>query len=142
MTNVAITPLFEKLIDEDIEEQFEKNPKRFSTFDQFQESIAEDLSRLLNSRVSITWKNNPIKTPYAYGVNVVAPGSAENVFEIQELQSRIDGAIKQFEPRLINARSTVTGAGSVPGSVFANIDAEVNLENRKAPLSFPIVITG
>jgi type VI secretion system lysozyme-like protein len=140
MTNAAITSLFEKLIDENPEELFEKKPKRFSTFNELQESIFRDLSRLLNTRVSIFWKENKITVPYSYGVNVTAPMSAENVFEIQELETRIDNVIRQFEPRLINAKSQVLNVGNDPSSVFINIEATVILEDRKTPLSFPIVI--
>ncbi|MDR1236011.1 MAG: type VI secretion system baseplate subunit TssE [Holosporaceae bacterium] len=142
MENVSFTPLFERLTDDKPEESFEKKPKRFSTFRELQESIITDLSRLLNTRVSPFWKKCAGKTaiPYSYGVNVTAPASAENVFEIQELESRIDGVIRQFEPRLINAKSRVVGVGSDPSNVFVNIDAVINVENRRAILSFPIVI--
>jgi predicted component of type VI protein secretion system len=140
MTNIAIASLFEKLIDENTEEPFEQKPKRFYTFNEFQESILKDLTCLLNAKVSISWKSNPITTPYSYGVNVTAPTSAENVFEIQDLQFRIDDVIRRFESRLINAKSTVIGVGSDPSGVFVNIDATIALENRKTPLSFPVVI--
>ncbi|MDR0968829.1 MAG: type VI secretion system baseplate subunit TssE [Holosporaceae bacterium] len=140
MSDVAITSLFEKLIDENADESFEKTPKRFATFAEFQDSIAQDLTRLLNSKVATAWRKNPITTPYAYGAIVTAPAAAEDVFEIQELQSRIDDAIRKFEPRLINAKSTFVGVGNDSSVAFVTIDATVNLENRKAPLSFPITI--
>ncbi|MDR2781031.1 MAG: type VI secretion system baseplate subunit TssE [Holosporaceae bacterium] len=142
MEGAAIIPLFERLIDDNQDELFEKNTKRISTFREFQESILRDLSRLLNTRVSVSWKNYPSKItiPYSYGVNVTAPMSVENVFEIRELESRIDDVIRKFEPRLINAKSQVVGVGSGPSGVFVNIEAIVNIENRKTPLSFPIVI--
>ncbi|MDR2157828.1 MAG: type VI secretion system baseplate subunit TssE [Holosporaceae bacterium] len=140
MTQAAIIPLFEKLIDENSEEPFEKNPKRFHTLKESQNSILQDLSRLLNTRVASFIKDYPDKIPYSYGINVTAPTSAESVFEIQELESRINGVIKQFEPRLINANAKVTGVGNDSSVVFVNIDATAIIENRKIPLSFPIVV--
>ncbi|MDR2107360.1 MAG: type VI secretion system baseplate subunit TssE [Holosporaceae bacterium] len=143
MTNAAIVPLFERLTDENPEVPFEKTPKRFSTFEELQNSILNDLTCLLNTRVSNSWADNvkeKITAPYAYGVNVTAPTSASNVFEIQRLEAKIDAVIKQFEPRLINAKSRVAGTGKNPCSVFVNIEATVLLDNRKTPLSFPIVM--
>jgi type VI secretion system protein ImpF len=142
MENVATVPLFERLIDDNPDEQFEKYPKRFSNFQELQDSIARDLSFLLNTRVSLFWKNCCEKTtiPYCYGVNVTAPTSAENVFEIRELESRVNDVVRQFEPRLGNVKSQVVGVGTDPGCVFVSIDATVNIENRKTPLSFPVAI--
>jgi type VI secretion system protein ImpF len=138
MANVAITSLFDKLIDENPEESFEKNPKRFFTIGELQDSILKDLTYLLNTRVSPFWKQN--RLPFSYGVNITAPMSVENVFEIQELESRIDEVIGQFEPRLINAKSTVVNMGNDPSAIFVTIDAMIHSENHRTPLSFPLVI--
>ncbi|MDR1333611.1 MAG: type VI secretion system baseplate subunit TssE [Holosporaceae bacterium] len=142
MENVATVPLFERLIDDNPEEPFEKHPKRFLTFRELQESILRDLSCLLNTRASLFWKDcaGNAAIPYSYGVNVTAPTSAENVFEIQTLESRIDGVVRLFESRLTNAKSNVMGSGRDPSNVFVNIEATMNIEHRKMPLSFPIVI--
>jgi type VI secretion system lysozyme-like protein len=142
MKNAATVSLFERLIDEDPDESFEKHPKKFLNFRELQESLARDLSRLLNTRVSQFWKDNFGKTtvPYSYGVNITAPASAENVFEIHGLESNIDDAIRRFEPRLINAKSHVIGTYRDPSRVFIDIEATINIENRKTQLSFPIAI--
>jgi type VI secretion system lysozyme-like protein len=142
MTNAAMASLFEKLIDENLDEPFEKNPKRFLTFNELQNSILNDLSRLLNTKVSNIWKNSAAKVtiPYSYGINITAPTSAESIFEIQALESRIDAVIRQFEPRLIDAKSHFVGIGKDPSSIFVNIDAMILRENRRTPLSFPVVV--
>jgi type VI secretion system lysozyme-like protein len=136
-----LTALFEKLTDEDPETQFERIPKRISDVDELKRSIIEDLSRLLNTRVAPLWKNIcKITTPFSYGVNVTAPTSAENVFEIQELEARINDVIKQFEPRLLDIQSHVVNVGSDPSILFVNVEATVKVEDRKIPLSFPIIV--
>ncbi|MDR0753336.1 MAG: type VI secretion system baseplate subunit TssE [Holosporaceae bacterium] len=140
MTNTAATTLFEKLIDENPEESYEKKIMEFSTVNHMHDSILKDLSYLLNTRVSSFWKRIGNKIPYSYGVNITAPSSAENVFEIQELESNINDAIGQFEPRLINAKSQVINFGNDPSCIFVNIEAQVIFENRKIPLSFPIIL--
>ncbi|MDR3179954.1 MAG: type VI secretion system baseplate subunit TssE [Holosporaceae bacterium] len=143
MTNAAITPLFEKLIDEDTDVPFEKKPKRFSSPEELQASILADLSRLLNTRVAIFWqdyveKNSAI--PFAYGINMTGALSADNVFDLQELESRIDAVIARFEPRLINAKCSILSIGSDHASLCINVDATVIIENRRTLLSFPMVL--
>jgi type VI secretion system lysozyme-like protein len=134
--------LFEKLIDEDTEIKFEKNPKRFRSFADLQRSIAEDLSLLLNTRVATFWKNNYSKSaiPFAYGVNLIGSVIAENPAEMQQVASEIDGVIRQFEPRLINAKSCVQAMEADPCALYVTIDANVIFEDRKTPFSFPVVI--
>ncbi|MDR3151551.1 MAG: type VI secretion system baseplate subunit TssE [Holosporaceae bacterium] len=141
----AITPLFERLVDEDTEIPFEKTPKRFSSKAEFQESIMKDLSRLLNTRVSTFWKDYGDKSsatlPFAYGVNVTDCSiSAESVFELQELQKRIDNVIALFEPRILNAKSTVTNISNDHTSLCITINASIMLENQRTFLSFPIIV--
>ena len=48
----AATSLFERLIDENPEESFEKNPREFATIGRVQDSILKDIAYLLNTRVS------------------------------------------------------------------------------------------
>lgn len=142
MPNLVVTPLFEKLVDEDIEIAFEKQPKRFSSLAELQSSIIEDLSRLLNTRIAIFWKNcadKSLSTPFSYGINITSDISTENVFAMQELETRLEKVIAQFEPRLINAKAHIQGTGNDPSFLLINIDAMVILENRRIPLSFPVV---
>ncbi|MDR1362363.1 MAG: type VI secretion system baseplate subunit TssE [Holosporaceae bacterium] len=141
----TIKPLFERLVDEDTEVPFEKMPRRFSSTAEIQESIRQDLSRLLNTRVSVFWKEycdkNRSPLPFAYGVNVTdCSMSAESVFELQELEKRIDNIIALFEPRILNAKSSIVRPGDDHTSLYINIDATVMIENRRTFLSFPVVM--
>ncbi|MDR2794907.1 MAG: type VI secretion system baseplate subunit TssE [Holosporaceae bacterium] len=143
MTNAAITPLFEKLVDENLDIPFEKKIKRFSSSEELQASIIMDLSRLLNTRVAIFWQDYARKSgaiPFAYGINMTGVLSADSVFELQELEARIDAVIAQFEPRLINAKSSILNIGNDHASLYINIDATVIIENRRTLLSFPIIL--
>lgn len=136
-------PLFEKLIDEDIEVPFEKNPKRTSSLAEFQEYIIDDLTKLLNTRVSVYWREFAEKnyvSPFAYGINITPDISTENVESLTELETRIRTVIEQFEPRLTNIEVHAQVSTNDPSYLFVNIDAIVLFEDRKAPLSFPVVI--
>ncbi|GHU12419.1 hypothetical protein FACS189449_06030 [Alphaproteobacteria bacterium] len=143
MSNAATAPLFDRLIDEDMDVPFEKTPKMFSSLEEIQTSIMTDLSRLLNTRVAIFWKNYSDKNallPFSYGVSVTGVLSADSVFELQELESRIEAVIAKFEPRLLSAKCSIQSIGSDHASLFVNIDAAMIFENRRRLLSFPIVI--
>ncbi|GHT97871.1 hypothetical protein FACS1894126_2700 [Alphaproteobacteria bacterium] len=144
MGNATIAPLFDRLIDEDIDVPFEKNPKKYSSLDEFQASIMKDLSRLLNTRVSMFWRNyadkHKVVLPFLYGVSVTGVLSADSIFELQELESRIEAVIAQFEPRLVNTKCSIQSIGNDHSSLFVNIDAALIFENRRAFISFPVVV--
>jgi type VI secretion system lysozyme-like protein len=140
----AITPLFERLLDEDMEIPFEKNPKRFSSLEELYKSIANDLSRLLNTRIPTIWrdyskKNNSV-TPFSYGVNLTDAVSSENPFDMRTLETRVKEVVEQFESRLTSVKVNVISIGKDPSTLFVNVDAIVTTENRRVPLSFPIVV--
>lgn len=143
MEYAAIAPVFDRLIDEDIDTPLDIRPKQFLSIEELQMSIIRDLSNLLNTRATLSWHMciEKIATPYAYGVEIKIPTSPENVFEIQELEANIDKAIRDFEPRLIDAHSHVTGIGDPAGTLEIFIDAIIAYKNHHSPLSFPIVIS-
>lgn len=143
MEYAAIAPVFDRLIDEDIDTPLDIRPKQFLSLEELQMSIIRDLSNLLNTRATLSWHMciEKIATPYAYGVKMKIPTSPENVFEIQELEANIDKAIRDFEPRLIDAHSHVIGIGDPAGTLEISIDAIIAYKNHHSPLSFPIVIS-
>ena len=130
-------PLFDRLTDDDLEESFEPKIKSYISLQELQESIAEDLSRLLNTRVSDFWRD--YDTPYSYGINATCPTSVDNEFEIQELENRIDSVIKNFETRLKNVAAHVISRDNV-GNLHLIIDAQMVDHDHLTPLSFPVVI--
>lgn len=136
MTQMVHMPLFSRLIDDDIDVSFEQIPKRYVSVEEWQQLIAQDLSRLLNTRVANLWKQK--HTPYSYGANLVCPITADNEFEIQALESYIDHVISAFEPRLKNPKSRVIKQEY--GHIYITIDAVVIYSERKIMLSFPVVV--
>ncbi|MBR1734157.1 MAG: type VI secretion system baseplate subunit TssE [Alphaproteobacteria bacterium] len=145
MQNVFVMPLFEKLTDENTEIPFEKAPKTLLSLEELQNSIIEDVTRLLNTRISAFWRNfeqkNQMNTPFSYGVDISAALSTENTTEMRELEARIEKALKTFEPRLIDPKVYVKAIGNNPGSLFINIDASIIMENRRISMSFPVILS-
>lgn len=144
MLKISRSPLFEKLIDENPQESFEETPQNLQSLEELQESIKEDLSRLLNTRLPFFWrdlenqKNSPI--PFMYGVNLTSAIFTEDTVEIREVEARIERALRAFESRLIDPRVKLQKLDNAPESLFAHIDAVVEIADRRIPMSFPITI--
>ncbi len=135
-------PIFDRLIDEDIEHSSEPMIKRYVSENELKESLQRDLTLLLNTRVSPFWKESAEKSsmPFSYGANVTAPRFAETVFEIQALEQEVIKALNQFEPRLQNIQVKTVEAAGVAGKALIYIDAYLCIENRRTPMSFPIAV--
>ena len=135
--------LFDKLTDEDTDIFFEKDPKKTSSFDAFQRSITEDLERLLNTRLSILWRNfaeQKYFVPFSYGINITPEISSSNVGSLREVERRIKKVIEQFEPRLTGVNVSVQNSNRGPQSLLANISAIVLFDNQRETLSFPMIV--
>ncbi len=142
MRKVAVLPIFDRLVDDNPKESFEIEAKHYISIDELQESISNDLERLLNTKISSFWVDysKTMMIPFSYGINSTAPSSAETVFEIQDLENRISRVIAEFEPRLTNVQVQVVSFGMDPGKAYLQIDADVAAGNKRVPLSFPIVM--
>lgn len=144
MSQLSRSPLFDKLIDEDPLASFEKTPKNLQTLDELQESIKDDVSRLLNTRQPFFWRNfsaqNNFSTPFVYGIDLTSAIYTEDAVELRKVEARIEEAIRLFEPRLIDPRVKVQKLDNIPESLFASIDAFVETEDRRVPISFPVTV--
>jgi len=142
MKKVSVLPLFDRLVDEDVDASSEIEARRFISLDELKESITKDLTFLLNTKISPFWVeySKTMKIPFSYGINSTAPSSAETVFEIQDLEERIRQTIADFEPRLKNVQIQILTMGVTPGNADVLIDADVIAGNLRVPLSFSIVM--
>ena len=142
MRKVAVLPIFDRLVDDNPKESFEVEAKYYISIDELHESISKDLTLLLNTKISPVWidYSKTIKFPFSYGVTCTAPSSAETVFEIQDLESRVKRVITEFESRLTNVQVHVVSYGVDPGKAYLQIDADIVEGNKRVPLSCPIVM--
>lgn len=142
MKNVGMRPIFDRLIDEDLEEPFETVSKKYFSVDDLKSSIMKDISLLLNTRLAPFWSNyaGTPALPYSYGANITAPNSVETTFEIQALENKVKNVITQFESRLTNVKIHFVSLGASPGRALIQIDADVITSERRIPLTFPIVL--
>lgn len=137
----ADMPLFDRLREEYLDSS-DGQTKSYLSFKELEQSIIRDITNLLNTRIAIPWSNriSKITNPYLYGINIPVVISPDDVAAVQDLEMSINHAIHDFEPRLLDARAHVEGVGQFPGSLNVTIDAVVKYKNRRAPLSFPVVI--
>ncbi len=142
MKKVSVLPLFDRLVDEDVDASSEVEARRFISLNELKESITKDLTLLLNTKISPFWVeySKTMKIPFSYGINSTAPSSAETVFEIQDLENRIKRVISDFESRLKNVQVQILTMGVIPGKADVQIDADVAAGNLRVPLSFSIVM--
>lgn len=139
---IAHTTLFDKLIDEDPELPFEKEIKHLYTIEELAQSIKEDLSKLLNTRVPTLWNiySSKVPTPYSYGINIFEAISSDNIFDLSDLEEQIEKIIKLFEPRLISPHVHINNLGPSPSTLLIIIDANIMIKKQRVKLSFPLVI--
>lgn len=142
LKKIAALPIFDRLVDENTKESFEIEVKRFVSLEELKQSISNDLTKLLNTRISPFWVeySKKMMIPYSYGINSTAPSSVETVFEIQDLEHRIRHVITVFEPRLTNVSVHIISVGVNPGTASIQIDSDIFDGKKRVPLSFPIVM--
>jgi len=142
--NIAVLPLFERLIDDDLLEKRDEQYDSNISLDRLKESILNSLTLLLNTRIDACWKNcsdqydEPF--PFAFGVNLTAPKAAETVFEIQDLEKSVLQTISRFEPRLKNVRVEIEPNLRDASKATVHINADVEIHDMKTRMTFPILM--
>ncbi|MBQ3564985.1 MAG: type VI secretion system baseplate subunit TssE [Alphaproteobacteria bacterium] len=142
MKHIGVTPLFDRLIDDDVESMSEKIDKKHVSLEGLKESIREDLTRLLNTKISPFWVEytKHMAMPFSYGINLTAPSAAETVFEIQNLENLINQVIAKYEPRIQNARAHLIPTESNLSKAYIQIDADLIVGEKRTSLTFPIFV--
>ena len=139
---ITDSTLFDKLIDDAPEVTFEKEIKHLYTIEEFEQSIKNDLSNLLNTRVATLWNiySTSAPTPYSYGINISEAISGENIFDVAALEEQIEKIIKLFEPRLLSPRVHINNIDPLPATLLLNIEANIMIKKQRVKISFPLVI--
>lgn len=134
--------LFDRLIDEDPAQSKEPYPFRLYSKEQLIESIARELSRLLNTRCPLPKEHRDMdRTVLDYGLRDFSSLFAASPTDRDMLAREIEDAIEVFEPRL----HEVSIIWSDPSNgkqqqLAANIQAKMQLGNLMEPVSFPVLL--
>jgi type VI secretion system lysozyme-like protein len=138
----ARAPLFSRLFDQEPRQREEAQPRRVLTRERLIESILGELSRVLNTRCSMTMAGleGEERTVMNYGLPDFTTLNPTSEGDRQRLARLIVEAVRAFEPRLRNPLVDVK-ADPVNGRVLrVRVDGMLEMEHLSEPVSFPLVI--
>lgn len=131
-------PLFDRLVDSTPEVQNEHNPLRIYSKAALFDSIARDLSRLLNTR-----SNRPANTVHLtvldYGIPDFSYISADDELAQRPFAETIRQAIQHFEPRLEEVTIAFVRDPRNSLQLLASISGKVRLGNHTEPITFSVL---
>ena len=133
-------PLFDRLVDR--EPQVPAEPRPLRTLDPrgLRESVRRELERMLNTRSSLPVDRLAERdelTVLEYGIPDLSAFSAANEDDQRLLISLIARAVAAFEPRLRGVRVVFERLADGQRSLQLRIDAELMIDERAEPVSFP-----
>ena len=101
-TNAAAAGLFDRLVDNDPNNQTERRPLRTMNAQELRDSVSRDLGRLLNTRCPITNTARKNRGPSVidYGVPDFSGFTLKNPDHQDQLAIYIRETIQTYEPRL------------------------------------------
>ena len=133
--------LFDRLSVATTEGSFEAKPLRYYSIEEVQNSVAKEVSDLLNTRRSASSFDADIAaSTIAYGIGDYAGFSFKSARDLRYIAQDIEKAIKRFEPRLLNVAVEIPLEQQVNGEPVVKIDAKLCLDKVTHQFSFEIAI--
>ena len=129
-------PLFDRLIDEAPELAREQTPMRVYGEDGLRQSVARDLTRLLNTRSAGLMPGYP--TVLDYGVPDFGHLFAASLTDRTALAESVRAAIVAYEPRLQSPVVTIQADPSNVLQALGLITGKLGLDLLSEPVSFEI----
>jgi type VI secretion system protein ImpF len=137
----ARVPLFDRLVDTEPESQKELQPLRALDKNGLKESVRRELGRLLNTRCPIPLAPPPAeRTVINYGIPDFSSLSPHSSDHRNRLESQIRDAISNYEPRLADVKVMIEPAKPQDRSLVANVEAKLQLDTIREPVSFSIIV--
>lgn len=141
-------PLFDRLIDNELEVETEHPKKVILNKNQVIESIVKEVDILLNTRLSATAKiyakykdmEYGMGLPWMYGIPDFNSIDAANKTSWPKIAKIFEKAISYFEPRLKMVKVTIDNFDGKSQSLNISIRGQVNLENYQQPVFFGIEV--
>lgn len=142
----APIPLFERLINDDVNEDREAPIKRYYNKFELIQSIQREIARILNTRANAKKRDHRelqnqsqnFALPQLYGLPDFSYYDATNSENNRKIAKLCEQAITQYEPRLNNVSVVITGFEKQSQTLSANIQASLNVPNFREELTFPI----
>lgn len=145
----APIPLFDRLIDEDPEEDSEVPPKRFYNRFELIQSIQREIERILSTRTSTKREqyqdlaDDPLNygLPEMFGLGDFSQFDGANSGDWDYINQLCQRAIEIFEPRVKNVEVNVQSFDRSRQALSITVQATIALKNYQGEVSFPMVIS-
>jgi type VI secretion system protein ImpF len=140
-----VASLLDRLFDNDVK-IFEEPPiRRFANFGQLKHAVARDLEWLLNTRREWSDENKESfpeasRSILSFGLPEFTGLGINNPDDRAYLRYALEQAIAQGEPRLRQIRVTMEGSEADGRSLRFRVDAVLQVEPMREPVSFDAVL--
>lgn len=141
----APRPLFDRLIDEDSEQQTEHPVKKY--YDRFEliQSIEREIERILNTRATVKrteyddFSEDPLNfgLPEMFGLADFSQFDGTRQDNWPRIAELCEQAIMRYEPRIKNVIASVTGFDNKTQSLSMTIQADFAIKEFQGELTFP-----
>lgn len=142
------SPLFDRLIDDAPEAQREHPKKVLLNRAQVLESIVNEVSRLLNTRLSATAKiyslyrdqDYGLGLPWMYGIPDFTSIDPANKTQWSRIASLFEKAICYFEPRLQKVNVSLDHFDGQTQRLYVSIRGQVVMKEFQQPVAFGVEV--
>lgn len=143
----ARVPLFDRLIDEDLETTKEVPPKRYYNRAELVQSIEREVARILNTRSTVKrddyedLSEDPLNygLPEMFGLGDFSQFDGTKMSQWPKIADLVEQAIMRYESRIKNVVATVTEFDKKTQSLQMSISAEFAVKEFQGELTFPTV---
>jgi type VI secretion system protein ImpF len=135
--------LFDRLINEDINEIYEPSDAVFLSLEKIKASIQTELTRLLNTRAkALDGENDQISYggPSFYGLPDINKYDVTNSQTWADVSLAIKQSIEHFEPRLRDVKITVDEFDHRSQILHVTIEGKLNIKKIKGEVTFNVAI--
>lgn len=141
-TTGARALLFDRLVDEHLDEPIEPQPRRVLDRDELLDSIRRELALLLNTRSnrSVDPDDRDGWTVLDWGLPDFSPAFTRSPSDRRRLAEIIEHAIRVFEPRLLDPEVRVLEPRDDEHALQVHVAGSVRLGALSEPVAFPLTL--
>jgi type VI secretion system lysozyme-like protein len=144
----AKPPLFDRLIDQNLEEKIDSSYKSVLNTQELIDSIQIEVSRILNTRLTAKNKDydeltqDPLNfgLPFLFGFPDFQSFDGTNTVQWKRIAFICQQAISKFEPRLSDVKVKVNSFNKLTQALEIYITGHIILEKLRETVHFPVIL--
>jgi type VI secretion system protein ImpF len=139
LSDEALTPLFDRLVDRDPQSRRELRPLRTLSRRDLKESVRRELERLFNTRcpLPVHRLGATERSTVDYGVPDFSTYHPANDDDRRRLAGHLRQAVMTYEPRLAEVKVVLAPDPQRPRSLRGRVEAKLVVGGVAEPVSFP-----